>query len=129
MQDYKKLKVWEKAHQLTLLTYQITTGYPKEETYAFTQQMRRAASSIPMNIAEGCGRNSNMDTAHFLNIAIGPTNEIDYQYLLSKDMLYITTKEYETIEPLIGEIRAMLIALVTRIRNHTHNSKLITQNS
>ncbi len=127
MQDYKKLSVWEKAHELTLYTYRITTGYPKEELYALVQQMRRAASSIPMNIAEGCGRNSNLDIAHFLNIAIGSANEIDYQFLLSKDLSYIATQEYETATSKIGEVRAMLISLVTRIRQE--NSKLKTHNS
>ncbi|MDL2212657.1 four helix bundle protein [Bacteroides sp. OttesenSCG-928-N06] len=127
MQDYRKLSVWGKAHELTLFTYKITAGYPREEIYALVQQMRRAASSIPMNIAEGCGRNSNLDVAHFLNIAIGSANEVDYQYLLSKDLSYISTQEYETVTLKIREIRAMLISLANRIRQQ--NSILNTHNS
>lgn len=130
MQDYKRLSVWQKAHELTLLIYQITTVYPQEERYSLVQQMRRAASSIPMNIAEGCGRNTKADFANFLNISIGSTNEVDYQLLLSKDLHYISLDDYEITYLKIREIRAMLISLVTRIRQPeeltTHNSQLTT---
>jgi len=116
MQDYNKLAVWSKAHSLTLKTYKITAKFPKEELFALVSQMRRSASSIPMNIAEGCGRNTKSDLAHFLNMALGSTNEIDYQYLLSKDLFYISEDEYNIIQPEIGEIKAMLISLITKIR-------------
>ncbi|MDR1090044.1 MAG: four helix bundle protein [Prevotella sp.] len=66
MQDYKKLKVWEKAHSLTLGIYRITTSFPREETYSLTSQLRRSATSIPANIAEGAGRNTKLDFAQFL---------------------------------------------------------------
>jgi four helix bundle protein len=65
MQNYKELKVWEKAHLFTLRVYTVTKLFPKEEIYSLTNQIRRAASSIPANIAEGCGRNSNLDLARF----------------------------------------------------------------
>jgi four helix bundle protein len=71
MQNYKGLKVWEKAHQFTLAVYEVSKNFPKEELYGITNQLRRAASSIPSNIAEGCGKNTNADLANFLNIALG----------------------------------------------------------
>jgi len=118
MQDYRKLKVWEKAHSFTLSIYKITLGFPKTETYALADQMRRSASSIPTNIAEGCGRNSNLELSHFLNIALSSSNEIDYQILLTKDLGYISQEQYELLKNQIGEIKAMLIALISKLRNN-----------
>ena len=116
MQNYKTLKVWEKAHTFTLNIYKITFAFPKTETYALADQMRRSASSIPTNIAEGCGRNSNLELAHFLNISLGSSNEIDYQILLAKDLGYIPQEQYELLEAQIGEIKAMLISLISKLR-------------
>ena len=65
MQNFKELKVWEKAHQITLSIYKVSTAFPKEEIYSLTNQLRRAASSIPANIAEGCGKNTQADLANF----------------------------------------------------------------
>jgi len=118
MLDYKKLKVWEKAHSFTLKIYKITLGFPKTETYALTNQMRRSASSIPMNIVEGCGRNSKLELANFLNISLGSSNEIDYQILLSKDLQYISQEQYNILESEIGEIKAMLISFISKLRNN-----------
>lgn len=78
MQNYKELKVWEKAHLLTLNVYEQTKSFPKEELYSLTNQLRQAASSVPTNIAEGCGKNSNNELAHYLNIALGSSNEAEY---------------------------------------------------
>ena len=116
MQNYKDLKVWEKAHKLTVSIYKMTMTFPKDETYALVSQVRRAASSIPANIAEGCGRNTNADFANFLNIAMGSSNELDYFLLLAKDLVYISEEIYTKIEKLIGEIKAMLIALISKVR-------------
>jgi four helix bundle protein len=78
MQNYKELKVWEKAHLLTLNVYEQTKSFPKEELYSLTNQLRQAASSVPTNIAEGCGKNSNNELAHYLNIVLGSSNEAEY---------------------------------------------------
>lgn len=78
MQNYKDLKVWEKAHQFTLGVYRVSRLFPKEEIYALTSQLRRAASSIAANIAEGCGKNTKKDFANFLNISLGSSNEAEY---------------------------------------------------
>ncbi len=116
MQDYKDLKVWQKAHQFTLQVYNNTHSFPKEEVYGLTNQMRRAAYSIPANIAEGCGKNSKNDFANFLNIALGSANESEYFLMLAKDLLYMKQDMYDTLYGLINEIKAMLIALIGRVR-------------
>lgn len=77
MRDFRQLRIWELSHALTLKIYQITKSFPKEELFALTSQMRRSSSSIPTNIAEGCGRGSNNDYARFLQIAVGSAYELD----------------------------------------------------
>jgi four helix bundle protein len=83
MQNYKGLKVWEKSHLFTLKVF------PKEELYSLTNQLRRSAASVPANIAEGCGKNSKHEFAHYLNIALGSANESEYFLILSKDLQYL----------------------------------------
>jgi four helix bundle protein len=116
MQDYKQLKVWQKAHQLTLLVYSITKKFPKEELYGLTSQLRRAASSISANIAEGSGKNSKADFANFLNVALGSANETEYFLILSKDFEYIQASSFTDASLLVNEVKAMLIGLVSRVR-------------
>jgi len=116
MQNYKDLKVWLKAHQFTLSVYVESKSYPKEEIYSLTSQLRRAAYSMPANIAEGCGKNTQMDFAKYLNIALGSANESEYFILLSKDLGYLAIDKYEILTNLINEIKAMLIALISKVR-------------
>ena len=116
MQNYKDLKVWEKAHDFTLSVYEVTKQFPKEEIYSLTNQLRRAASSIPANIAEGCGKNSQPDFANFLNIALGSANEAEYYLILSKDLKYLNNEIFEVLIKTINEIKAMLIALIAKVR-------------
>jgi four helix bundle protein len=117
MQNYKDLKVWDKAHQLTLKIYKMTSQFPKEEIYGLTSQVRRSSSSIPANIAEGCGKNSSLELAHYLNISLGSANETEYHLLLSKDLNYIQENEYLLLDNIINEVKAMLIALINKVRN------------
>lgn len=116
MQNYKDLKVWEKAHGFTLRIYEVTKAFPKEEIYSLTNQVRRAAASIPANIAEGCGKNSKLDFANFLNIALGSANESEYYLLLSRDLNYLKEEDFAELLKTINEIKAMLIALITKVR-------------
>jgi len=117
MQNYKDLKVWEKSHQFTLEVYEITKLFPKKEIYSLTTQLRRAASSIPVNIAEGCGKNSQAELAHFLNISLGSANESEYFLILSKDLKYLTVSIFDNLIMLINEIKAMLISLISKVRS------------
>ena len=116
MQNYKDLKVWEKAHHFTLDVYRLSKLFPKEEIYSLTSQLRRAASSVPANIAEGCGKNTQPDFARYLNTALGSANEAEYFILLSKDLGYLQMDKYEGLTGLINEIKAMLIALILKVR-------------
>jgi len=117
MQNYKDLKVWEKAHLFTLKVYESTKAFPKEEIYSLTNQLRRSASSIPANIAEGCGKNSKNDFAHYLNIALGSTNESEYYLILSKDLKYLEEDLFQILFNLINEVKGMLIALINKVRS------------
>ncbi|MEP7292950.1 MAG: four helix bundle protein, partial [Chloroflexota bacterium] len=89
MQDFKKLQVWMKAHVFTLALYRATSAFPKEEVYGLTSQMRRAAVSIPANIAEGCGRSSNAELARFLHISMGSASEVEYYLVLAHDLEFL----------------------------------------
>ena len=116
MQNYKDLKVWEKAHLFTLLTYQETKSFRKEELYGLTSQLRRSAASVPANIAERCGKKTNPELAHYLNIALGSSNESEYYLLLSKDLRYLSDEKYIALNLLINEVKAMLIALINKVQ-------------
>ena len=116
MQNDKDLKVWEKCHQFALEIYRVTEGFPRQEMYGLTNQLRRAASSIAANIADGCGRKTKPDFANFLNMSLGSSNEAEYFVLLARDLKYITDTDYEIFSKLVNEIKAMLIALITKVR-------------
>ena len=110
------MEVWAKAHALTLTLYTVTAKFPREETYNLTSQIRRACSSIPTNIAEGCGRGGDPEFARFLQIAAGSASELDYQLLLARDLDYLSVHEYDTLAGELTRIRKMLTALIQRIR-------------
>jgi len=116
MQNYKDLKVWEKAHSFTLQVYESTRLFPKEELYSLTNQLKRSASSIAANIAEGCGKNSKQEFAHFLNIALGSSNESEYFIILAKDLKYLVEEIFILLYNLINEIKGMLISLISKVR-------------
>lgn len=115
MQDFRQLKAWQKAHQLTLKVYEMTRGFPKEEVYALTCQMRRACVSIPANIAEGCGRAGGRDFARFLQIAIASASETEYYLHLSRDLRYVTRECGTALIALVTEVRRMLSSLLRLI--------------
>lgn len=117
MQDYKKLTVWSKSHELVLEVYKVINCFPAEERYGLCSQIKRAAVSIPANIAEGAGRFTKKDFASFLQIALGSTHELEYLMLLSFDLNFISKAVADKIENLIIEIKAMLIGLIKSIRS------------
>ena len=116
MQDFKSLNVWKKSHELTLKVYSVTSNFPKEELFALVSQMRRSSSSIPTNIAEGCGRRTADDFAHFLQMALGSTFEIEYQVLLSADLNYISRDTETELTALILDVKRMLSVLINKVR-------------
>ena len=115
MQDFRGLKVWEKAHRLTLAVYRASHNFPREELFALTQQMRRSAMSVPTNIAEGCGRSSNADFARFLSIANGAAKELDYQLLLAKDLGYLAESDHRELAAMLDEVKRMLAGLIQSV--------------
>ncbi len=129
MQDFRKLKVWQRAHDVTLLCYSLTRSFPKEELFGLTSQMRRASVSIGSNIAEGCGRQSNADFARLLHFAQGSASELEYQCLLSHDLGLLTKDEHRKIESGVVEVKKMLSALLKSVTpRSTRKGTLRTDN-
>ncbi len=116
MRDFRQLRVWEDSHRLTLDIYRITNRFPKEELFSLTGQIRRSVVSIPSNIAEGCGRGTNKEYAQFLQIAMGSASELDYQFLLSRDLGYLNASNYERINDKIIRVKRQLVALIRKVR-------------
>jgi four helix bundle protein len=104
MRDFKKYDIWQLSHTFTLRIYSNTSLFPKDELYGITSQIRRASSSIPTNISEGCGRNSDKEFNQFLNIALGSASETEYLIILSRDLNYIDTEKFEILEKEINII-------------------------
>ena len=115
MEDFKNLKVWAKAHQLTLTVYQKTRCFPKEEVYGLTSQMRRSAASVGANIAEGCGRRSDGEMRRFLQIARGSASELEYHLLLARDLRFLQVGDFADLEARVLEIQRMLASFAARV--------------
>ena len=115
MKDFRKLQVWEKSHQLALALYHLTASFPRDETYGLSSQIRRAGSSIPSNIAEGCGRDGDAELARFCTIARGSASELEYQLLLARDLKLILLNDYEHLSQQTVEIKRMLTVLVQKL--------------
>src|SRR3990172_13305367 len=112
MKDFRTLKVWEKAHALTLAIYKATEKFPKQELYALTNQIQRAAVSIPTNIAEGCGKDSDAELKRYFVIAMGSSSELEYLLLLARDLTYLQANIYQSMQNDLVETRKMLNAFI-----------------
>lgn len=115
MQRFTDLKVWQEGHALTLQVYRLTAGFPAEERYGLTSQLRRAASSVPANIAEGSKRHSQADYARFLNIAEGSLAEAEYFLILARDLGYIDAGATDPLSGRIDQLARMLHALRAKV--------------
>lgn len=115
MRDFKKYDIWQLSHLLTLEVYKLTSLFPKEEMYGLTSQIRRATSSIPTNISEGCGRNSDKEFNQFLNIALGSANETEYLLILSKDLNYISEEQFSDLDSKINTIKSKIYKLKEKL--------------
>jgi len=116
MQDFRELKVWQKAHKLTLAVYRITADFPREERYGLSSQVRRACSSIAANLAEGCGRTGNTELARFCSIAMGSASELQYHLLLARDLNLIEPAEYKPLAEGTTELKRMLTGLWQKLK-------------
>ena len=115
MKDFRRLKVWEKVHVLTLDIYKATARFPREEMYGLASQMRRCSASMGANIAEGCGKQGNNELYRFLYIASGSASELDYHLLLARDLEYLPNDDYRRLEHSLAEARRMLTALLQKV--------------
>ena len=121
LKNYKELKVWQRSYQLCLDIYKITKGFPKEEIYGMISQIRRAALSVPCNIAEGYGRKTTLEYIHSLYIAYGSNCELETQILVSGDLGYMKAEELKKLQSDIGEVERMLKALIKSLENKHRN--------
>ena len=126
MQDFRKLAVWEKAHRLSVTIHQLSLAIPRAGNSSFISQIRRAAESIPANIAEGAGRGSDADFARFLQIAIGSSSELESHLQFAADVELIAVEKVEARKEEVIEVRKMLIGLrkrlITPFSQNAHSS-------
>lgn len=115
MKNFRDLMVWQKAHALTLTCYRSTAAFPKQEVYGLTSQIRRCSASIAANIAEGCGKRGNGEFQRFLHIAAGSASELEYHFLLAKDLAFIAEEDYRKLEPAVVEVKRMLTGLIKKV--------------
>ena len=125
MKDFRTLKVWEKAHTLTLAIYKATEKFPKHELYALTNQIQRAAVSVPTNIAEGCGKDSDAELKRYFVIAMGSSSELEYLLLLARDLKYLPEDSHQILNSDLTEVRRMLNAFIQKLKASTSPHALI----
>jgi four helix bundle protein len=113
--NYRDLKVWAQAHELSIAIYKATAAFPKDEQYGLTSQIRRSCTSIPANVAEGYGRGSDAELARYLRIAMGSATELDYHLLLARDINILDISSYDRLVHQLDDVRRMLTAFIQRL--------------
>ena len=112
MRDYKKIKAWGLADDLAVEIYRITVLFPDGEKYALTSQLRRAAYSVPSNIAEGAGRRTTKDFIRFLDISMGSANEVEYFCHLAFRLDYLSEADYQVLHDLVNSVSKCLSSYI-----------------
>ncbi len=112
MQDFRNLKVWQKAHALTLAVYQATATFPTEERFGLTIQLRRTAATVPTSIADGCGRGTDAELRKCLSVAMGAAKQLEYQALLAHDLGYLPAADHTRFSTEAVEVQRMLTGLM-----------------
>ncbi|MEO8521079.1 MAG: four helix bundle protein [Acidobacteriota bacterium] len=112
MQDFRHLGVWQKSHELTLKVYLISATLRKGHHFELSQQLGRAAMSIPANIAEGCGRSGDREFRRFCRIALGSGCELEYHLLLARDLGLLSAAAYDPLAAQVVEVKRMLAGLI-----------------
>lgn len=115
MRNFKKYDIWKLSHELVLTIYEITKTFPQNEQYGIVSQLRRAATSIPTNISEGCGRGSDKEFNHFLNVALGSAFETEYLLILAKDLKYMKEDVFQNLEEKINTIKSKIYKLKEKL--------------
>jgi four helix bundle protein len=116
MSNFRNLLIWQKSMSLTTKIYNSTKNFPKEEIFGLTSQIRRSSISIPSNIAEGFGRDSNKEYLRFLNISIGSLFEMQTQLEIAKNIQYLNDEEFNNLYDDSREIERMLVSFVSKIK-------------
>ncbi len=112
MRNFRELTVWQKAHELVIEVYRQSSGFPADERFGLTAQVRRAAASIAANISEGCGRATDPDFSRFLSIAAGSASEVEYQILLARDLGYLSDAHYDLLNERVNEVKRILNSFI-----------------
>ena len=123
MKDFRDLHVWVGAHELTLKMYSITAGFPREERFGLTAQLRRSSASIGANIAEGCGKRGNAEFQKYLQIASGSASELDYHLILARDLGFLKKEAYDAVFSDLVRVRRMLAALIQKVESERQLAK------
>jgi four helix bundle protein len=118
MKNFKDLLIWQRSHQFTLTIYKTSASFPAEEKFGLTSQIRRSSASLPTNIAEGCGRQSDAELHRFLTIAMGSASELEYQLLLAKDLSYLSESSFSLLTLELIEIKKMLNAYIQKVKRN-----------
>jgi four helix bundle protein len=116
MKDFRDLNVWQLAHEAALAVYRCTRGFPREEVYGITGQLRRCSASVAANIAEGCGRSGNAEFGRFLTMAMGSASELEYFLLLARDLGYLSTQAHDELGQRVSQMRRMLNRLILKVQ-------------
>jgi four helix bundle protein len=116
MRDFRSLQVWAKAHKLALAVYKGTSGFPKDELYGLTSQLWRASTSVPTNIAEGCGRDGEAELGRFMQIAMGSVSEVEYLLLLANELGFLEKSLYQQLEHDATEVKRMLAVFILKLK-------------
>jgi four helix bundle protein len=123
MKDFRNLEVWKRAHALTLTVYKATAGFPMEERFGLTSQVRRCSASIGANIAESCGKRGNAEFQRFLQIASGSASEAEYHLLLARDLGYLTESAHRDLTQQLTPLRRMLTSLMQKVDSELRIAK------
>ena len=115
MQDFQNLEVWQVAHQIVLRLYRTTNCFPQEELYGLTSQIRRSAASIPANIAEGCGRQTDSDFRRILHLAMGSACELEYHLILARDLSFLDLEDFDALRTETVRVKKMLASLIAKL--------------
>ena len=116
MRDFRQLKVWDKGHNLVLDIYKHVRSFPQHELYGISSQLKRAAVSIPTNIAEDCGKDTDLELARYMQISMGSASEVEYLLLLTHDLGYLPDNIYDELNTRIVEIKRMLAPFIKKLR-------------
>lgn len=123
MQDYRKLKVWEKAHQLAMDIHRVSREFPRVDGVAVTSQLRRAALSVPANIAEGAGKSGDAEFRRFLLIAMGSASELSYHLLVAHELGFMEPDVHDDLVVRTTEVRRMMAGLLKKLAPTTQRAR------